>query len=185
MYKFLFVVLALFSVGCTSNTKEIDVLFKEKIQPDQTGKNIKMIYSDSANVMLILESPVFVVKESNKGKNIIYPKGIKISFLDKSNTPKSWLIADRAINRVKEKKFIARGNVQLYNNQNEKLESSELVWDEKNEILSTEKFVKITQPAKGDTLYGYGFVSNREFTEFEIKHRLFGKIKEDLFKDIK
>jgi len=185
MYKYLLSILVFFLIGCTTNTDKIDALFKEKIQPNETGNNIKMIYSDSANVMFILESPLLVVKESDKDKNIEYPKGIKISFLDKDDTPKSWLVADRAINKVKEKKFIVRGNVKLYNSQNKKLESSELIWDEKLEILSTEKFVKITQPDKGDTLYGYGFISNREFTEFEIKHRLFGKIIENIFQEIK
>ncbi len=144
-----------------------------------------MIYSDSADVVLLLESPVFISKTKDNKKIIEYPNGIKISFLDSEDKPNSWLIADKAENLIKEKKFIVRENVKLYNTNNDKLETSELIWDEKKEILSTEKFVKITQPSKGDTLYGYGFVSNREFTEFEIKKKLFGKIVEDIFKDIK
>ncbi len=144
-----------------------------------------MFYSDSADVVLLLESPVFISKTKDNNKIIEYPKGIKISFLDTKDKPKSWLIADKAENLVKDKKFIVRENVKLYNTNNDKLETSELIWDEKKEILSTEKFVKITQPSKGDTLYGYGFISNKEFTEFEIKKKLFGKIVEDIFKDIK
>ena len=175
----------LFILGCTSSTKQIDALFEKKSAPIENGNNIKMIYSDSADVVLLLESPVFISKTKGNKKIIEYPEGIKISFLDSEDKPNSWLIADKAENLVKDKKFIVRENVKLYNSNNDKLETSELIWDEKKEILSTEKFVKITQPSKGDTLYGYGFVSNREFTEFEIKKKLFGKIVEDIFKDIK
>lgn len=184
MKKFIFITV-LFILGCDSSTKQIDDLLATKQIPIEKGTNIKMIYSDSADIVLLLESPVFVNKTINNKKIIEYPNGIKISFLDKEDTPSSWLIADKAINKLKDKKFIVRDNVQLYNTQNDKLETSELIWDEKKEILSTEKFVKITQPSKGDTLYGYGFISNREFTEFEIKKKLFGKIIEDIFKDIK
>jgi len=174
-----------FIVACTSNTKQIDELFEKKQAPEEKGANIKMIYSDSADVVLLLESPVFITKNKGGKETVEYPEGIKISFLNKNDEPTSWLIADKAENLVKDKKFIVRENVKLFNNNNDKLQTSELVWDEKKEILTTEKFVKITQPSKGDTLYGYGFVSNKEFTEFEVKKKLFGKIVEDIFKDIK
>lgn len=185
MYKFYFVLGVLFLLSCETNTSKIDDIYKDRIQPNETGQNIKMIYSDSANVLFVLESPKFIIRKIENEKTIDYPDGIKITFLDKQGTAKSWLTADKAINKVKKKRFIAKENVKLFNLENDKLESSELIWDEKLETLSTEKFVKITQPSKGDTLYGYGFVSNKEFTEFEIKHRLFGKIVEDIFQDIK
>ena len=185
MFKYLSIFSFLLLLGCSSDLKQIDKMFAEDSRPLEKGSNIRTIYSDSANLLLILESPLFVSKELEKEKILEYPNGIKISFLDHNNIAKSWLIADRAINKIKDKKFVANGNVKLFNKSNDKLESSELIWDEKNEILYTEKFVKITQPSKGDTLYGYGFVSNREFTEFEIKKKLFGKIIEDIFKDIK
>jgi len=177
--------ISIFIFSCTSSTKQIDKLFEKKQAPEEKGANIKMMYSDSADVVLLLESPVFITKNKGNKKTIEYPDGIKISFLNKKDEPTSWLIADKAVNLVKDKKFIVRDNVRLFNKNNDKLQTSELIWDEKKEILTTEKFVKITQPSKGDTLYGYGFVSNREFTEFEIKKRLFGKIVEDIFKDIK
>jgi len=183
--KNLFFILLFFVFSCNSSTKQVDELFTKKQAPIEKGANIRMIYSDSADVVLLLESPVFVSKNKDNKKTIEYPEGIKISFLNNNDEPMSWLIADKAVNKIKDKKFIVRENVKLFNTKNDKLETSELIWDEKKEILSTEKFVKITQPSKGDTLYGYGFVSNKEFTEFEIKKKLFGKIVEDIFKDIK
>jgi len=59
--------------------------------------------------------------------------------------------------------------VNLYNEKNEKLETWELIWDEKGDRVYTDRFVMITQPERGDTSYGYGFVANNDFTRFEIQ----------------
>jgi LPS export ABC transporter protein LptC len=174
---------ALFS--CNKETDQINKLFEKKTRPMDKATNIEMLYSDSAKVLFILNSPLLETKKINNEKIIEYPKGIKISFLDQNKKANSWLTAGKAINKIKDKKFIVSENVKLFNSDDDKLETSELIWDEKNEILYTNKFVKITRPVKGDTLYGYGFRSNKEFTEFEIKRKLSGKVVEDIFRDIK
>ena len=46
-----------------------------------------------------------------------------------------------------------------------------MIWDESNELLYTEKFVKIIQPENQDTTTGFGFETNQDFTRFEIKRR--------------
>jgi LPS export ABC transporter protein LptC len=183
--KIIIIFISLFFIGCSSDMKHIDEIFKSTSRPLEKGSNLSMTYSDSAKTLLLLESPIFESKNIGKEKIIEYPKGIKISFLNKDNTSNSWLTADIAINKVKDKKFIFKQHVKLFNKTNDKLETSELIWDEKKEILYTEKFIKITQPDKGDTLYGYGFESNKEFTEFEIKRKLSGKMVESIFSDIK
>ena len=179
------IIILLLLVSCNKSTKEIDELFKNKTIALEKADNIKLLYSDSAKILLILESPHMRTTEKSGKKIIEYPSGIKISFLDEKGVTSSWLEADRAVNKIKDKLFIASGNVKLYNDNNDKLETSELIWDEKKEILYTKKFIKITQPHKGDTIYGYGFESNKEFTEFEIKRRMSGKIADDILKDLK
>lgn len=185
MDKNLFIlILTVLLFSCNKNTKEIDELFSSKAIPLEEASNIKLLYSDSAQLVLVLQSPYMRTTEK-KGKKIIeYPRGIKVSFLDEYGKPSSWLKSRRAEHRIKDKLFIAQGNVKLYNNKNDKLETSELIWDEKNEILFTRKFIKITRPSKGDTIYGYGFESNKEFTKFEIKRRMSGKIADDILKDL-
>ncbi len=177
------ILLALFS--CNKDTGQINKLFDKKTRPMEKAENIEMVYSDSAKVLFILDSPVLETKKIDNKRIIEYPKGIKISFLDQNKKANSWLTAGKAINNLKDKKFIVRDKVTFFNKDKDKLETSELIWDEKNEILYTNKFVKITRPVKGDTIYGYGFTSNKEFTEFEIKRKLSGKVVEDIFKDIK
>lgn len=171
-------------VGCDSDTKDIDKLFSYKTRPSESGGAIRMLYSDSAKVLLKIESPYFEATDDKENKKITYPNSIKIEFNDKNNSSKSWLTADKAVNDITGKKFIFSGNVKLFNKYGDKLEGPELIWDEKKEHLTTDKFIRIIQPSKGDTIFGYGFRANSNFTEFEIKRKLFGKITEDIFSDV-
>ena len=47
------------------------------------------------------------------------------------------------------------------------LETTELIWDEKEERVFTNKFVVIRRP--GEIITGYGFESNQDFTYSKIK----------------
>jgi len=62
--------------------------------------------------------------------------------------------------------------VVVYNSRNDKLRTLELIWDENEKTISTEKAVKIMQPSIGDTLFGYGVIANEDFTRFEIKRNV-------------
>ncbi|MDV7397615.1 hypothetical protein RZS08_39810, partial [Arthrospira platensis SPKY1] len=106
-----------------------------------------------------------------------------ISFLDENSRPASWLVADNAVDDLNSGTFTVKGNVVLFNKNEDKLQTSELIWDSGAEILFTNKFVRITQPEKGDTLFGFGFSSNSAFTEFEIRRKFSGKVIEAMVSD--
>lgn len=162
---------------------EVNKLFTIDNRPAEKGMNIKSFYSDSAVVYFTLEGKeMFSVRNQNENY-IEYPKGVKLSFFDKNKKPVSWLVADNAVNDLNSRKFIVKGNVSLFNKTNDKLQTAELIWDEQAESLYSNKFIKITQPSRGDTLYGYGFKSNSAFTEFEIKKKFSGKVVEGMLND--
>ena len=52
------------------------------------------------------------------------------------------------------------------NNQNEQLETSELIWEEARGRVYTDKFVKITKPE--EIIFAYGFRANQDFTVYEL-----------------
>ena len=62
--------------------------------------------------------------------------------------------------------FINVKNVILTNIAGKKLESEELIWDEKNNKIYTDKKVKIT--TLKEVIEGEGFVSNPDFSEYSI-----------------
>jgi LPS export ABC transporter protein LptC len=162
---------------------KIDTLFSTDGKYDERAMNIKSVYSDSARLYFTMESPEMVSIRNNREQYLEYPRGIKINFLDEKSTPSSWLVADSAVDDLNSGTFTLKGNVMLFNKNEDKLQTSELIWDSGAEIFYTNKFVRITQPEKGDTLYGFGFSSNSAFTEFEIRRKFSGKVIEAMVSD--
>ncbi|MBC7885266.1 MAG: LPS export ABC transporter periplasmic protein LptC, partial [Saprospiraceae bacterium] len=163
--------------ACSNKVEEIDQLFEEDLQTNiERGKNIRIIYSDSAIVRVIVHAPVMERYIAYNDSKDVFPKGILLEFMNEDKIVYSWLKADNAVREEQTSKITAKGNVMFYNDKNEKLETPELIWDEKQRIVYTEKLIRITQAEKGDTTYGFGFVSNQDFTRFEIKKKVQGKI---------
>lgn len=169
--------ISIFSYGCANDIAEVDALTEGYNIKVETGKNIKMLYSDSAVIKVRITADSLVRYVDKVNPRDVFPSGIFIEFLAPNGKPTSWLEADRAVRSEKENTFIARGNVRFYNKKDEKLVSTELIWDEAESILHTDKLVAIIQPAKGDTTYGFGFSSNEEFNIFELRNRTSGVFK--------
>ena len=179
----LFLLVAILT-GCSNELSEIDELINEGLDAQvERGKNIKIIYSDSALVRVIIHAPVIERYISVNESRDEFPKGILVEFLGNDKKVYCWLKADRASRDDKQLKVIARGNVEFYNDKQEKLETPELIWDEKERIIYTEKLVRITQSEKGDTTYGFGFKANQDFSRFEIKKKVQGKVNVSGFVD--
>jgi hypothetical protein len=113
--------------------------------------------------------------DSYKGKDV-FPKGILLEFMDNNLEVMSWLKAETAVRDYEKQRITARGNVIFYNDREEKLETSELIFDEIKREAFTEKLVRISQAEKGDTTYGFGFRATDNFTRFEIKKKVQGKV---------
>ena len=61
-----------------------------------------------------------------------------------------------------------RGNVKILSQQGDKFETQQLFWDERNKKIYSDQYIRIEQPDKA--IAGYGFESNQELTEYEIKN---------------
>ena len=78
----------------------------------------------------------------------------------------SILKAENASIDEQKKIMIASDNVILESNDDKKLETEELIWDEMSNKIYTEKKVKITTGK--EIIFGEGFTSNPDFTEYSI-----------------
>lgn len=183
MMRYLYLLFILFIISCTNDLQEVNKLF-ETIDTDiEHARDVNVIYSDSAKVRLKVSGPKLERHVSKIDPKDVFTEGVHVEFLDNDQTTLSWLDA-RYLERIEqEQKVYVRDSVVLYNTENEKLETSELIWDEEAEKIYTDKFVRITQPEKGDTSYGYGFETNKQFTEFTIKKNFSAKMNvEDISK---
>lgn len=168
--------------SCVNDMKEVDLLMQDidAIYMD-TAREVRILYSDSARVQVEIEAPTLVRHLSKDDPRDEFPDGVYVKFYNGNQKVSSWLRADYAVKLEKQDIIIARYNVQLYNANQEKLESPELIWNEKEEIMYTDKIVRITKPMTGDTTYGSGFETNQDFSRFEIKQNYTARMNSDEF----
>lgn len=163
-------------ISCANDLDEINQLFTTVDTNIEHATNVKVIYSDSARVRLQVTGPKLERHVGRQDPKDVFTGGVHVEFLNDQLVTLSWLDAKYLERKQNESLVFVRDSVVLYNKENEKLETSELIWDEENEYIYTDKFVRITQPEKGDTSYGYGFETNKDFTEFKIKKNFSAKM---------
>ncbi|MBK7634330.1 MAG: hypothetical protein IPJ13_08580 [Saprospiraceae bacterium] len=70
--------------SCSNKPQEIDELLAADIRSGiERGKNIRIIYSDSAVVKVIIHAPVMERYNEPGNSKDVFPKGILLEFLEK------------------------------------------------------------------------------------------------------
>lgn len=133
----------------------------------EIAEDVTMYHSDSALIRANISGPEFIRYTNVSAPYEKFPKGVHVIFYDKRSQPESWLFANSAIRDQLEEKVTVEGDVLLYNNLGDTLETSQLIWEEKTGKIYTHRFVKLTKPDR--IIMGYGFESNQEFSKGHIK----------------
>ena len=132
----------------------------------ESGSDIEVLYSDLGRVKAMLTTPT-MLRFHTKDPYTEMPDGLKIVFYDDSLKEESRLTAGYGISYDKSDQMIARNNVEAINEYGDKLNTEELIWNQKTQKISSEKFVKIT--TKDEIIFGDGFESNQDITNYKIK----------------
>ena len=156
----------LFLVSCDS---EMATVPREVTKSDlyiERATDVEILYSDSAVVRLSIQAPTLLnhIKSGQEKKE--FPDGIKVDFFNGYGQTTSTMTAKSAIQNDRANKIFIREDVVVKSNNNETLETDELIWDERAKKLYTDKWVKVSTP--DEVIYGYGFTSNQEFTYWKI-----------------
>src|SRR4030095_13576803 len=91
----------------------------------------------------------------------------KLIFFDEKMEEESQLTAGFGVSYDNSDEMIARNNVEAVNVYGDKLNTEELIWNQKSEKIHSDKFVKIT--TKDEIIFGDGFESNQNLTNYTIK----------------
>ena len=155
-------------VSCNNDKFDIKKYRTKDSLSVEIARDVEMLYSDSAEVRVIIKSPT-LKRYTDQGETYDeFPDGLLVEFLDDKYNVSSWMKANYAVRKQTEEKIFIQQDVELYNNNNDQLFTEELIWDEDAEEIYTSKLVKIVQPSVGDTSMGKGFKADQEFTRFEI-----------------
>lgn len=169
--SFLFLILVSFS-SCKNDIAVVNSITSaiEQKKPVESGKNVEIIYSDSAIVRAKLNAPQ-LDRFLGKKPYMEMPKGMKVVFYDEERKESSKLTANYGIGYDSGngmERMEATNNVVVINEKGEKLNTEHLIWDAVRKKIVTDKFVKIT--TKEEVIWGDGLEANQDFSEYVIKN---------------
>ena len=156
-----------FLSSCQNDLVEIQRFIKQEETSYETISDFKTLYSDSAVVKVKIEGPTMLRYLDKDKPRQEFPDGMKVEFFTPNKHVTSRLTAKYGMRLEKDKQIIMRDSVVWESLNKEILETTELIWDEKEERVFTNKFVVIRRP--GEIITGYGFESNQDFTYSKIK----------------
>lgn len=133
------------------------------------AKDVTIIYSEKGRTKAELHTKDFVGNENAKPPYIDFLNGIKMNMFDEQMQIESTVTARSARYYTQEENVIARDSVVVKNRKGEKLETEELIWNQKIARFYTDKFVRITYD--GQVSWGYGLEATQDFSYVRIKEQ--------------
>lgn len=160
--------LAVLFTSCSNDLEKVRELttYDEERFPVETLRETELIYSDSAQVLVVLKAAQ-LDRYMGEEPYLEMDKGVRIQFLDKEGEVESQLTADYAIIQEEEERMEAKRAVKVRNSKGELLETEHLVWDQKTAKVYTEEFVKIT--TADEVILGEGLEATQDFSQYTIK----------------
>lgn len=152
--------------SCTSDIKQINFPVDLSTLPMQSAKNIEILYSDSAVLKIKIVAPVLERYTNKEDPYIEFKDGINVFFYDEDKNIESSLKANYATFDEKTETWEAKEDVVVVNKKGEIINTELLIWDRKNKLLTSDKFVKITTAE--EILYGEGFEADQNFNNYTI-----------------
>lgn len=172
---------SIFILGVFFSSCENNDFFEEEIitQADtyyEIADSVEILYSDSAVVRIRIKAPVLYNYMDAKNPRREFPNGILVEFFDENKNIQSRLTAKKAVQYDKTNKFIVEDSVIVRSIKNETIETEGLVWDESTQRVFSDRKIIITTGT--EKIYGYGFESDYNFQNWELK-KVTGRLKAD------
>ncbi len=142
----------------------------EKQLPIESGKNVQIMYSDSARVRAKLTA-VELNRYAGKKPYTELPKGMEVFFYNDKRVVQTKLTADYGIgfdDANGTNLMEAKRNVVVINEKGDKLNTEHLTWNAATKKIYTDEFVKIT--TKDQVIWGNGLIADQDFSDYEIKN---------------
>ena len=157
--------LVLIFVSCSNDPKLVQEFVSSEVLPIEKIEGAEMLHTENGKLKVKIVATT-IERFNNQQPQLVFSNHLVVYFYNDSALVQSTLKAEYAEINDEKKLMTAKENVILTNIAGKKLESEELIWDEKNTKIYTDKKVKITTGK--EVIEGEGFVSNPDFTEYSI-----------------
>ena len=168
----LFLIMLIPAVCFTSScTKKKELVVKTDIlkYPSSTGKDFKTVLTDSGKVQLIMSGPIVEQYENQDYPYTEFKKGISVIFYNGKETPQGSVTSKYAKYNKTTNIWELKDSVVVINENNDKLETEVLNWNQTKDLIYTDRFVKITSTDL--VSQGFGFESDSH-----LRHRVMKKV---------
>ncbi len=168
----LFVILIIQTVSCESNFKEVQKIKFTEFVPSGEAEDFNLKYTDSGRIKSVLISPKMLDYAAVEYPFTQFPKGINLTMYDDSGK-KTFVKANYAISFKGTQIIDLQGNVTITNEQNQKMVTAQLYFDQKTEWFFTDKSYSFTAPT--GSLNGEGVDFSKDFKIMNTQ-RLSGEV---------
>lgn len=142
--------------------------------PSLTAKNIELLYSDSAVIRFMLNAPQVKIYNDIDDPYKEFPEGFIITQFNRNNEVTSYIEATYGKYYEKKSLWEARQNVMAVTENNDTLLTDVLFWDEENDLIYSDQFVKFIQ--QENIITGIGFESDLQMQRWKIKNTVKGTV---------
>lgn len=152
--------------ACENDMQTINSLNIDDNLPDETAKDIEVIYSDSGKIMIKLLSPRLNRYEAEE-PYMDFPDGLRLLFFDSLMNVKSELTANYGISWEKKKLMEVKDDVVITDyEKDEVLNTEHITWDQNKREIYSEVFVKRTN--RDGVMYGDGFSADENLKNYKL-----------------
>ena len=134
--------------------------------PGLSANKVELLHSQYGKVKLKVITQTVNVFSYQEEPKTEFPDGIVVEFFDDSMNVTSYLSANRAVYYENDNRWEAMGDVEAKNIEGTLFNTEYIEWDEKNEVIKSDRFIKVTE--KDAIIIGRGFRAKQDFTDWEI-----------------
>ena len=155
--------------ACSGKDKNLAEAITERDSlPSMKSLGVTTLISDSGITRYKIITEEWTVFDKKNPPYWAFEKGVYLEKFDSLFRIDASIKADTAYYYEKKKLWELRSNVSIRNLKGDKFDTELLFWDEKKEEIYSDKYIRIEQEDK--TITGYGFESNQELTEYQIRN---------------
>ena len=151
-----------FSISCSKN--DFTDNFEKDIH-DQLSTNVEITLTKKGNVTAKIKSEV--LKKNNQSLQLELFDNVNVDLFDENFQQKSLIKSQSAMVNEKENKIKAYGSVLVISDDGKILMTDSLTWDNNSDKIYTDANLEFIT-SDSDTLYGTGFKSNIDLTNWNI-----------------
>ena len=166
---FLAAVMFVLFPACSGKDKKLAEAIAENVTlPSMKSLGVTTLISDSGITRYKIVAEEWLIHDKKNPPYWAFEKGVYLEKFDTLFRVDASIKADTAYYHEKKKLWELRGHVQILSQRGDKFQTDLLFWDEKKEKVYSDKFIQIEQEDK--VIKGYGFESNQDLSEYEIKN---------------